>query len=71
MIVPLIDLIDEFEKKEQERKYFTDLIFNSHKWVEFREGLYKCEFCSAKHSSYIPFEYNYFCPSNPYIKVPK
>jgi hypothetical protein len=71
MIVPLQDTLREISKEEQEKMYFEDIIFNTHKWIEFHEGYYRCEFCAAHHTSVTPIHYTTICPENPYINKSK
>jgi hypothetical protein len=71
MIVSLQVPTYEISKEEQEKMYFDDLIFNTHKWVEYREGYYQCEFCEAIHTSNMPIQYKNICTKNPYIGIPK
>ena len=34
---------------EEEKLFWDKWIFQSHKWVEYKEGYYECSYCNATH----------------------
>ncbi len=58
-------------EEEREKLYWDDLNFNSHRWVEYNKGYYKCSFCHNTHTSTMPTSQVSFCELNPYIKTTK
>ena len=54
-----------FTPEEKERIYWAQLKYDSHKWIEYIKGYYKCEFCDLTHNSMISFENVNICKKNP------
>ena len=51
--------------EQQERMYWAQLKYDSHKWIEYHKGYYKCEFCDSIHTSMLSFENVNICKKNP------
>jgi len=51
--------------EQQERMYWTQLKYDSHKWIEYHNGYYKCEFCDSTHTSVRTFDTVNICKKNP------
>jgi hypothetical protein len=60
------DIVD-ITPEQKEKMYWDQLMFNSHRWVEYYEGYYKCEFCEASHTSSMPAR-GPMCKKNPHLK---
>lgn len=57
-----------FTLEQEEKNYWDKLKFDSHKWVEFHEGYYECDFCKAIHTSVMPINHSVLCKENPHLK---
>ena len=51
--------------EQQERMYWAQIKYDSHKWIEYHKGYYKCEFCDSFHTSMLSFENVNICKKNP------
>jgi hypothetical protein len=51
--------------EQQERMYWAKIKYDSHKWIEYHKGYYKCEFCDLIHTSMLSFETVNICKKNP------
>ena len=51
--------------EQQERMYWAQIKYDSHKWIEYHKGYYKCEFCDSIHTSMLSFENVNICKKNP------
>ena len=51
--------------EQQERMYWARIKYDSHKWIEYHKGYYKCEFCDLIHTSTLSFETVNICKKNP------
>jgi hypothetical protein len=51
--------------EQQERMYWAQLKYDSHKWIEYLKGYYQCEFCYSTHTSMLSFENVNICKKNP------
>jgi len=65
MIVKL-DESKNYIKPEQEEGYFKLLMFESHKFVEYKESFYRCEFCGITHEG-LPHLTSTICKQNPHL----
>jgi hypothetical protein len=68
MFKPLKEEEVVLTEEQQEQMYWDNFNFESHRWIEFNKGYYKCSFCNTFHSSIMPINAQSFCLSNPYIK---
>ena len=59
----------ELTKEEQEKLYWDNLNFDSHRWVEYDNinNYYKCSFCGITHTSSTPIGNKDLCERNPFI----
>jgi hypothetical protein len=55
-------------KEEEEKEYWDLLKYDSHKWVEFAQGYYECEFCKMTHTNIMPINGKPICGNNPHLK---
>jgi hypothetical protein len=55
-------------KEEEEKEYWDLLKYDSHKWVEFAQGYYECEFCKMTHTNIMPMNGKPICGNNPHLK---
>jgi hypothetical protein len=56
-------------EEEKEFMFWNQWRFDSHNWIEYSEGYYKCKFCELTHTSTLPIGSNMpLCNKNPYIK---
>jgi hypothetical protein len=55
-------------KEEEEKEYWDLLKYDSHKWVEFAQGYYECEFCKVTHTNIMPINGKPICGNNPHLK---
>lgn len=55
-------------EEQQEKIYWDNLKFDSHKWVESVPGYYTCEFCNTSHTSLMPLGTHSLCSKNPHLK---
>lgn len=45
-------------------------VWNSHYWIEYAPGMYRCKWCEFTHTGHLPAGKNYpLCPCNPAIKA--
>lgn len=68
MIIPIENPEIILTPEQQERSYWDNLRFNSHRWEEYSQGYYKCSFCESMHTSMMPINFKKLCEKNPYIK---
>lgn len=53
--------------EQKERIYWDNWVFESHKWIEFHNGYYTCEFCNMIHTAMMPISNHNLCKNNPKI----
>jgi len=65
MNVPIKEEEITLTPEQQERMYWTKIKYDSHKWIEYHKGYYKCEFCDSFHTSMLSLENVNICKKNP------
>jgi hypothetical protein len=68
MFITIKEESQEITPDQREKMYWDQLMFDSHRWVEYHKGYYKCEFCEASHTSSMPTNRGPMCKKNPYLK---
>ncbi len=69
MIIPLKESEPLVLTEEEKERHYWDLLkYESHRWVEFSKGYYKCSFCDAIHTSLMHLGKYKICPENPNLK---
>ena len=68
MFKPLIEEEIVLTEEQKEEMFWDTFNFESHRWVEYQKGYYRCSFCNTFHSSTMPTNAQSFCTKNPFIK---
>jgi len=67
MFIPIKEVAQEITPDQREKMYWDRIIFDSHRWVEFSEGYFKCDFCGSLRTSSMPLS-GPMCKENPHLK---
>jgi hypothetical protein len=65
MNIPIKEEKITLSPEQQERMYWAKIKYDSHKWIEYYKGYYKCEFCDSTHTSVLTFDTVNICKKNP------
>jgi len=55
-------------KEQEEKDYFNLLKYDSHKWIEYTNNYYQCEYCKSFHTSMMAINGKSLCKENPHLK---
>ena len=53
--------------EQKEKMFWDDWKFGSHRWNEYHQGYFECEYCKTIFTSQMPLGTASLCKSNPYI----
>lgn len=67
MLIPIKEEILEISPEQQEKMYWDQIMFDSHRWVEFHKGYFTCDFCKSTRTSSMPVS-GPMCKENPHLK---
>lgn len=66
MLVP-IEEPQQLTPEQKEQMYWSTWGYDSHKWVEYEKGYYRCSFCDSYRTSMSFINNPPICEKNPYI----
>jgi hypothetical protein len=55
-------------KEQEEKDYFNLLKYDSHKWIEYTNNYYQCEYCKIFHTAMMAINEKSLCKENPHLK---
>ena len=53
--------------EQQEKLFWDNWKFESHRWLEHSKGYFTCDFCGVNHTSRMPLSIQNLCMKNPFI----